>query len=57
VLENKRRVFKDVTVSDLTETEEFEPEELRDLFGFDIKKLAEMVHQRYGIRVETRGHR
>ena len=57
VLENKRRIFKDVTVSDLTETEEFEPDELRDLFGFDMKKLAEKVRQRYGIRVETSKHR
>jgi len=53
VLESKRRLFKDVTVSDLTETEEFEPDELRDLFGFDMKKIAEKVRQRYGIRVEA----
>jgi SNF2 family DNA or RNA helicase len=53
VLEKKRKIFKDVTVSDLTETEDFELEELKDIFGFDMKRLAENIRRRYGIRVET----
>ena len=53
VLEKKKKVFKDVTVSELTETEDFGLDELKDIFGFDMKRLAEKVRQRYGIRVET----
>jgi SNF2 family DNA or RNA helicase len=53
VLEKKKQVFKDVTVSELTETEDFGLDELKDIFGFDMKRLAERVRQRYGIRVET----
>jgi SNF2 family DNA or RNA helicase len=53
VLEKKKKIFKDVTVSELTETEDFELHELKDIFGFDIKRLAEKARKRYGIRVET----
>ena len=53
VLEKKKGVFKDVTVSELTETEDFALDELKNIFGFDLKRIAEKVHQRYGIRVET----
>jgi len=53
ILEKKRKIFKDVTVSDLTETEDFDIDELRDLFGVDMKKLAASIHHRYGIRIET----
>jgi SNF2 family DNA or RNA helicase len=53
ILEKKRKIFRDVTVSDLTESESFGIEELRELFGFDMKKLAANIHHRYGIRMET----
>ena len=53
ILEKKRKVFRDVTVSDLTESESFGMEELRELFGFDMKKLAANIQHRYGIRMET----
>lgn len=53
VLEKKKKVFKDVTVSDLTETEDFGLDELKDIFGFDMKRLAEKIRKQYGIHVET----
>lgn len=53
VLEKKKKVFRDVTVSDLTETEDFGLDELKDMFGFDMKRLAEKIHKQYGIHVET----
>lgn len=53
VLEKKKKIFKDVTVSDLTETEDFALDKLRELFGFDVKKLAEKIKHQYGIRMET----
>jgi SNF2 family DNA or RNA helicase len=53
VLEKKKKVFKDVTVSDLTETEDFGLDELRDIFGFDMERLAERIRKQYGIHVET----
>ena len=53
VLEKKKKVFKDVTVSELTETEDFGLDELKNIFGFDMKRLAEKVRKRYGILVET----
>jgi SNF2 family DNA or RNA helicase len=53
VLEKKKKIFKDVTVSELTDTEDFELNELKDIFGFDVKRLAEKARKRYGIRVET----
>jgi SNF2 family DNA or RNA helicase len=53
VLEKKKKVFRDVTVSDLTETEDFGLDELKDIFGFDMKGLAEKIRKQYGIRVET----
>ena len=53
VLEKKKKVFKDVTVSELTETEDFRLDELKEIFGFDMKKLAEKVRMRYGIHMET----
>jgi SNF2 family DNA or RNA helicase len=53
ILEKKRKIFKDITVSNLTETEDFGMEELRKLFGFDVEKLAANVQRQYGIRIET----
>jgi SNF2 family DNA or RNA helicase len=53
VLEKKKKVFKDVTVSDLTETEDFGLDELKDMFGFDMKRLAERIRKQYGIHLET----
>jgi SNF2 family DNA or RNA helicase len=53
VLERKRKLFKDVTVSDLTESEDLSLEELRDVFGFDMRKLAEKIRTRYGLRLES----
>ena len=53
VLEKKKKVFRDVTVSDLTETEDFGLDELKDIFGFDMKRLAEKIRKQYGIHVET----
>jgi SNF2 family DNA or RNA helicase len=53
VLERKKKVFSDVTVSELTETEDFGLDELKDIFGFDMKRLAEKIRKQYGIHVET----
>jgi SNF2 family DNA or RNA helicase len=53
VLEKKKKVFKDVTVSELTETEDFRLDELKEIFGFDMKGLAEKVRKRYGIHMDT----
>ena len=53
VLEKKKKVFREVTVSDLTETEDFGLDELKDIFGFDMKGLAEKIRKQYGIHVET----
>ena len=53
VLERKRKLFKDVTVSDMAESEELTLIELRDIFGFDMMKMAAKIQQRYGLRVEN----
>jgi SNF2 family DNA or RNA helicase len=53
VLERKRELFKEVTVSDMTESEELSLDELREAFGFDMVKLAEKIRERYGLEVEN----
>ena len=53
VLERKRKLFRDVTVSELAEREDLSLDELRDVFGFDMRKLAEKIREQYGLRVET----
>ena len=52
VLERKRDLFRKVTVSDMTDSEELSLDELREIFGFDMVKLAEKIHERYGLRLE-----
>jgi SNF2 family DNA or RNA helicase len=53
VLERKRRLFRDVTVSEIAESEELSLDELRDVFGFDMRRLAEKIRDQYGLRVES----
>ena len=53
VLERKRKLFRDVTVSEIAESEELDIDELREVFGFDMRKLAETIRERYGLRVES----
>jgi len=53
VLERKRKLFRDVTVSDMAESEDLTLEELRDIFGFDMMKMAAKIQERYGLRVEN----
>jgi SNF2 family DNA or RNA helicase len=52
VLERKRDLFRKVTVSDMTDSEELSLDELREIFGFDMVKLAEKIRERYGLRLE-----
>jgi len=52
VLERKRKLFRDVTVSDITESEDLTLDELREIFGFDMLKLAAEIRERYGLRFE-----
>jgi SNF2 family DNA or RNA helicase len=52
VLERKRKLFKDITVSDIAESEELNLDELKDVFGFDMRKLADKIRERYGLRME-----
>lgn len=54
VLERKRKLFRDVTVSEIAETEDLTLDELRELFGFDMLKLAEKIREQYGLRLEPR---
>jgi len=54
VLERKRKLFRDVTVSEIAETEDLTLDELRELFGFDMLKLAEKIREQYGLRLEAR---
>lgn len=54
VLERKRRLFRDVTVSEIAESEDLNLDELREIFGFDMRKLAEKIRTQYGLRVEPR---
>jgi SNF2 family DNA or RNA helicase len=53
VLERKRELFREVTVSDMTESEELSLDDLREIFGFDMVKLAAKIRERYGLRVEN----
>ncbi len=53
VLERKRRLFRDVTVSDMDESEPLNLNELREIFGFDMRKLAEKIREQYGLRIES----
>ncbi len=52
VLERKRELFREVTVSDMTESEELTLEELKEIFGFDMMKLAAKIRERYGLKME-----
>jgi hypothetical protein len=53
VLERKRELFREVTVSDMTDSEELSLDDLREIFGFDMVKLAAKIRDRYGLRVEN----
>ena len=53
VLERKRVLFRQVTVSDMTDSEELSLDDLREIFGFDMVKLAAKIRARYGLRVEN----
>ena len=53
ILEKKRKTFRDITVSEISPGEQFTLEELRELFGLDMRGLAKKIHDRYGLRVET----
>jgi SNF2 family DNA or RNA helicase len=53
VLERKRKLFRDVTVSEIAESEDLSLDDLRDVFGFDMRKLAEKILEQYGLRVES----
>lgn len=55
VLERKRKLFRDVTVSEIAESEDLSLDELREVFGFDMRGLAERIRERYGLRVESSG--
>jgi len=52
VLERKRELFREVTVSDMTESEELTLDELKEIFGFDMMKLAKEIRERYGLKLE-----
>ena len=53
VLERKRKLFRDVTVSDMAASEDLTLEELREIFGFDMLKMAAKIRERYGLRMEN----
>jgi SNF2 family DNA or RNA helicase len=53
VLERKRKLFRDVTISDMTESEDLTLDQLREIFGFDMLKLAAKIRERYGLRFEN----
>jgi SNF2 family DNA or RNA helicase len=53
VLEGKRKLFRDVTVSDMAESEDLTLDELREIFGFDMLKMAAKIRERYGLRMEN----
>jgi SNF2 family DNA or RNA helicase len=53
VLERKRKLFRDVTVSEIAQSEDLNLNELREIFGFDLRKLAEKIREQYGLRVES----
>jgi SNF2 family DNA or RNA helicase len=52
ILEKKKKTFRDITVSEISPGEQFTLEELRELFGLDMRGLAKKIHDRYGLRVE-----
>ena len=52
VLERKRTLFRQVTVSEMTESEELTLDELKEIFGFDMMKLAAKIRERYGLKLE-----
>jgi len=52
VLERKRDLFKKVTVSDMTDSEELSLDELKEIFGFDMVNLAAKIRERYGLTLE-----
>jgi SNF2 family DNA or RNA helicase len=54
VLERKRELFREVTVSDMTESEELSLDDLREIFGLDMVRLAAKIRDRYGLKVENR---
>ena len=53
VLESKRKLFRDVTVSEMAESEELNLDELSEIFGLDMRRLAERIRERYGLRLES----
>lgn len=53
VLERKRRLFKEVTVSEIAESEDLSLDELKEVFGFDMRGLADKIRERYGLRLEA----
>jgi len=53
VLERKRELFRSVTVSDMTDSEELSLDELREIFGFDMIRLAAKIRERYGLTLEN----
>jgi SNF2 family DNA or RNA helicase len=53
VLERKRKLFRDVTVSELAESHDLGLNELKEIFGFDMRKLADTIRDQYGLRVES----
>ena len=53
VLERKRKLFRDVTVSEMAESEDLSLDELKEVFGFDMLRLAERIRVMYGLRVEN----
>jgi SNF2 family DNA or RNA helicase len=53
VLERKRKLFRDVTVSEIADSEDLSIDELKEIFGFDMRRLAEKIRERYGLRVES----
>jgi SNF2 family DNA or RNA helicase len=53
VLERKRQLFRDVTVSELAESNDLGLDELKEIFGFDMRKLVETIRTEYGLRIES----
>jgi SNF2 family DNA or RNA helicase len=53
ILERKRTLFKEVTVSEMTQSEDLTLDELREVFGFDLRRLADKIRERYGLRLES----
>jgi SNF2 family DNA or RNA helicase len=54
VLERKRKLFRDVTVSEMAESEDLSLDDLRNVFGFDMRRLADKIREKYGLRIESR---